>query len=74
MRCVVRRGITRFMSVLVVAATVVAAGAVPAAAQMVPGEPPLANSSNVQLLGHIPGSAAGMVFKGNHASGAGRRC
>jgi LVIVD repeat len=30
-------------------------------------EPPLANSSNVELLAHIPGTAAGMVFKGNHA-------
>ena len=39
----------------------------PAAAQMLPGEPPLANSSNVQLLGHIPGSAAGMNFKDHYA-------
>ena len=41
--------------------------AVPAGAQTPPAEPPLANSSNVHLLGHIPGSAAGMNFKGNYA-------
>jgi hypothetical protein len=39
--------------------------ALPAAAQV--AEPPLANSSNVQLLDHIPGSAAGMNFKGHYA-------
>jgi hypothetical protein len=41
--------------------------AVPAGAQTPPAEPPLANSSNVHVLGHIPGSAAGMNFKGNYA-------
>src|SRR4051812_27756521 len=30
-------------------------------------EPPLANSSNVQLVGHVPGTAAGMNFKGHYA-------
>jgi hypothetical protein len=30
-------------------------------------EPPLAHSSNVELLDHIPGSAAGMNFKGHYA-------
>ena len=30
-------------------------------------EPELAKSSNVHVLGHIPGSAAGMNFKGNYA-------
>jgi hypothetical protein len=30
-------------------------------------EPPLANSSNVSLVAHIPGTAAGMNFKGNYA-------
>ena len=39
--------------------------AVPAAAQV--ADPPLATSSNVQLLDHIPGSAAGMNFKGHYA-------
>jgi hypothetical protein len=55
------------MSLLAVAAGVAALNAAPAAAQMLPGEPPLANSSNVQLLGHIPGSAAGMTFKDHYA-------
>ena len=41
--------------------------AVPAGAQTPPAEPPLATSSNVHVLGHIPGSAAGMNFKGNYA-------
>ena len=40
---------------------------VPAGAQTPPAEPPLANSSNVHVLGHIPGTAAGMNFKGNYA-------
>jgi len=35
----------------------------PAAAQTAPIEPPLAASSNVHPVGHIPGSAAGMVLK-----------
>ena len=30
-------------------------------------EPPLAASSNVHVLDHIPGTAAGMNFKGNYA-------
>ena len=37
----------------------------PAAA--VPPEPPLAASSNVHVLDHIPGTAAGMNFKGHYA-------
>jgi hypothetical protein len=41
-------------------------GAGPAHAQ-VPPDPPLAASSNVHLLAHIPGSAAGMNFKGHYA-------
>ena len=40
---------------------------VPAGAQTPPAEPPLANSSNVHVIGHIPGTAAGMNFKGNYA-------
>jgi hypothetical protein len=40
-------------------------GALPASAQI--ADPPLASSSNVQLLDHIPGSAAGMNFKGHYA-------
>jgi hypothetical protein len=41
--------------------------AAPAGAQTLPAEPPLSASSNVHVLGHIPGSAAGMNFKGNYA-------
>src|SRR5215210_9130098 len=41
--------------------------AVPAGAQTLPAEPPLATASNVHVLGHVPGSAAGMNFKGNYA-------
>jgi hypothetical protein len=41
--------------------------AAPSAAQTPPPDPPLANSSNVHLLGHIPGSAAGMNFKDHYA-------
>jgi len=40
-------------------------GALPASAQV--ADPPLASSSNVQLVDHIPGSAAGMNFKGHYA-------
>ncbi len=51
------------------ALTAVVAGltAVPAAAQTLPVEPPLAASDNVHPVGHIPGSAAGMVFKDHYA-------
>ena len=40
--------------------------AVPAAGE-IPAEPPLANSSTVHVVGHITGSAAGMVFKDHYA-------
>jgi len=46
---------------------VIAWSAAPVAAQTVPAEPPLATSSNVHVLGHIPGSAAGMTFKDHYA-------
>jgi hypothetical protein len=62
-----RWGIRRFMSAPVLAALVVAANAAPAAAQSLALEPPLATSSNVQFVGHIPGTAAGMNFKGHYA-------
>jgi hypothetical protein len=42
-------------------------GASPAAGQGLPAEQPLAASPNVHLLGHIPGTAAGMNFKGHYA-------
>ena len=51
-------GLAAVVTVLNVAST--ASGALPA-------EPPLANSSNVHLLGHVPGSAAGMTFSGHYA-------
>jgi hypothetical protein len=43
------------------------ASAIPAAGGRSLAEPPLATSSNVHLLAHIPGSAAGMNFKGHFA-------
>jgi LVIVD repeat len=67
MACVNRRGIRRFMSSLGLAAVVAALNAVPAAAQALPIEPPLAASSNVHPVAHIPGSAAGMNFKDHYA-------
>jgi hypothetical protein len=53
-------------SSLVVAAAVAVAGATPGVARAV-AEPPLAASSNVHLLTHIPGTAAGMNFSGHYA-------
>jgi len=50
---------------LVLGACVALLSAVPASAQV--AEPPLSASSNVHLLDHIPGSAAGMNFKGHYA-------
>ena len=38
-----------------------------ASADLLPPDPPLATSPNVHLLGHLPGTAAGMNFKGNYA-------
>jgi hypothetical protein len=67
MACVDRRGIRRFMSSLGLAVVVAALSAVPAAAQGLPIEPPLAASSNVHPVAHIPGSAAGMNFKDHYA-------
>ena len=53
----------RFLSAVGLTVALVAATAGPAAGQMLPPDPPLAASSNVHLLGHIPGTAAGMNFK-----------
>jgi LVIVD repeat-containing protein len=58
-----RRGIRRSLPLL--AALLVLGGGGSASAQV--AEPPLANSSNVQLVGHVPGTAAGMNFKGHYA-------
>jgi hypothetical protein len=53
------------MSLCVLAAVFTAAGPVARAGAV--ADPPLATSSNVHLLAHIPGSAAGMNFKGHYA-------
>ena len=42
-------------------------GATAPSAGAVPPEPPLATSPNVQVLDHIPGTAAGMSFKDHYA-------
>jgi hypothetical protein len=44
-----------------------ALAAIAAPAAHAAAEPPLAASSNVHVLDHIPGTAAGMNFKGNYA-------
>jgi LVIVD repeat len=44
-----------------------AVAAVPAAGSGAALEPPLAASSNVRLVAHVPGSAAGMNFKDHYA-------
>jgi hypothetical protein len=41
--------------------------AAPASSADLPADPPLATSSNVHLLTHIPGTAAGMNFKDHYA-------
>lgn len=53
------------MSLLAVAAVAAVLSATPAAGVL---EPLLAASSNVQLLAHIPGTAAGMNFKDHYAT------
>jgi hypothetical protein len=59
---------TKGLTVLFALAAVLAAFAVnPPTGRAALAEPPLANSSNVHLLAHIPGSAAGMNFKGHYA-------
>ncbi|MEA2402414.1 MAG: hypothetical protein QOK00_2817 [Thermoleophilaceae bacterium] len=55
------------MSAFALAAVVALASAIPAGAQGLPIEPPLATSSNVHAVAHIPGSAAGMDFKDHYA-------
>ena len=56
---------------LLLATLVVAATAVTVDATAIPVIPPLRASSNVQLLMNIPGSYAGIVFKGDHAFATG---
>jgi len=59
--------IVKLVSVLGMAAVVAILAARPAAGEAVATEPPLAASSNVQLLAHVPGTAAGMNFTDNYA-------
>src|SRR6478736_2912172 len=58
----------RTIATLVALAATLTFGATRAsAAGLLPADPPLAASSNVHLLGHVPGTAAGMNFKGHYA-------
>jgi hypothetical protein len=61
------RRIKSLMSLCALGGLVVVLNAMPAAGEGVVVEPPLAISSNVQLVAHIPGSAAGMNFKDHYA-------
>ena len=61
------RGLKTLFALLALGAVVTVLNVMPAAGEVVPSEPPLATSSNVQLVGHIPGSAAGMTFKDHYA-------
>ena len=58
------RRIGSVVALLALAAVIAVSSAMPAGGAT---EPPLAASSNVQLLGHVPGSAAGMNFKDHYA-------
>jgi hypothetical protein len=61
------RKVSRMRALVALAAIVIALGMQPADA-LSPGLPPLAKSSNVQLLGNVPtGPALGMVFKDHWA-------
>jgi hypothetical protein len=61
-----RRRIKMLMTLLALAAVAAVLSALPASGVGL-AEPPLAASSNVQIVAHIPGSAAGMNFKGHYA-------
>ena len=61
------RRIKNVISLCVLAAVVTVLNAIPAAGGGVVVDPPLAASSNVQLVANIPGSAAGMTFKDHYA-------
>lgn len=61
------REIKRLTTLVGLSAVVVLLTAMPASGQTLPIEPPLAASSNVHPVGHIPGSAAGMVFEDHYA-------
>jgi hypothetical protein len=61
------RRIKCLMSLVALAAAGAVSTAMPAAGEGVALEPPLAASSNVHLVAHVPGSAAGMNFKDHYA-------
>jgi hypothetical protein len=61
------RGTKRLTALLGVVALVTLLNVGPVAGGVVPLDPPLAASSNVHLVAHIPGSAAGMNFNGHYA-------
>src|SRR3954447_19065951 len=60
-----RQGTKRLLAALGLV-TVAALAAMPTAGRSL-AEPPLAASSNVRLVDHIPGTAAGMNFKDHYA-------
>jgi hypothetical protein len=64
-----RRGrrLKGLMTLGVPAAAVAVAMLIPATGQGLPPEPPLAASSNVHVVDHIPGTFAGMTFKDHYA-------
>jgi len=55
------------VSVLALSGVLAVTATAPALAQTGVVDPPLAKSGNVELRAHIPGSAAGMNFKGHYA-------
>src|SRR3954462_6413489 len=61
------RRVKTLLSLFALAAAAVALVALPSSSKGNSLEPPLATSSNVHLLAHIPGTAAGMNFKDHYA-------
>src|SRR3954454_1883860 len=61
------RRVKGLLSLFALAAAAVALVALPSSSKGDSLEPPLAASKNVHLLAHIPGTAAGMNFKGHYA-------
>src|SRR3954466_11684267 len=61
------RRVKTLLSLFALAAAAVALVALPSSSKGDSLEPPLAASSNVHLLAHIPGTAAGMNFKDHYA-------
>jgi hypothetical protein len=58
------RRLTALLALVVLAAVPIV---LPASGQAVLPEPPLASSSNVHIVAHVPGSAAGMTFADHYA-------